>query len=182
MNQFFCPKPLIAAAMLLCAPFAMSQATVSPAADSAASAASAPGVLTSFPPVKGVKINRAAFGVFAGLDTATPRIDPTNVVERDGSQIGWVVDLKADNAKVRWREEFVTPTPPQNWGLTRNDQDVRPPLVSADRRTAITERAVPSSGTISHWWKLDPSDPAGRHVMRVYVEDVLVASFEFDVR
>ena len=178
MNRFFCPRPLIAAALLLCAPYAMSQATVSPAPDTAAGA----GVLTSFPPIKGVKINRAAFGVFAGLDTPTPRIDTTTVVQRDGSQIGWVVDLTADNAKVRWREEFVTPTPPQTWGLTRNEHDVRPPLVSADRRTAITERAVPASSTIYHWWQLEAGDPAGRHVMRVYVEDVLVATFEFDVR
>ena len=59
---------------------------------------------------------------------------------------------------------------------------MRPPLVSADRLTAITERAVPASNTIYHWWQLEPNDPAGRHVMRVYVEDVLVASFEFEVR
>lgn len=179
MNRFFCTRPLIAAALLLCAPYAMSQATVSPPASVAAAE---PGVLTSFPPIKGVKINRAAFGVFVGLDTPTPRIDTTNVVNRDGSQVGWVLDLTAENAKVRWREEFVAPVPPQNWGLTRDERDVRPPLVSADRRTAITERAVPASGTISHWWQLDASDPTGRHVMRVYVEDVLVASFEFEVR
>lgn len=169
------PWSLVAAAVLLCAPCAM--------AETAALATPPAAVSPSSPAIPGITIAQTAFGVFADYDSAKAKLTPTSVVYRDGSQIGWVVNLASEKATVRWREEFVVPSPPKEWGVTANRDDIRPPQVSADKRMATTERRVPAAGgSISHWWKLDASDPAGPHTMRVYIDEVLVASFDFEVR
>lgn len=137
----------------------------------------------TFPVIPGVQVERAAFGVFSDLGSAAASLKPMRVVVRDGQPIGWVIALQAQKTDVRWREEFSLPSPPKNWGLQPDSTDVRAPLISADRRTATTERrSVPAGGTIHHWWKLEASDPTGPHTMRVYIEDVLVATFEFEVQ
>ena len=187
MNRIFHYGPLLMAASLLCAaPCVLAQpaepATVAPAA--------APtDTLVAFPPVKGIRIDRAAFGILHDVGTPQARIDPTNVVRRDSSDIGWVLQISPDSSEassqtpaLRWREEFVVPTPPASWGIALAPSDVRPPFVSADRLMGTTERNAPAgTGTLSHSWKLDASDPAGPHLMRVYVQDVLVATFMFKV-
>ncbi|CAN5842317.1 hypothetical protein BH11PSE13_BH11PSE13_16580 [soil metagenome] len=137
---------------------------------------------SAYPPVAGVQITQAEFGVFRDLSSPGATLDPVRTVQRDQRPIGWVIALDTQKSKVRWREEFTVPTPPKKWGLTPDLSDVRPTAISGDRMTASTERLVPvGGGTISHWWKLDASDPAGPHTMRVYVEDVLVGDFKFDV-
>ena len=136
----------------------------------------------AYPAVPEMQIQRAEFGVFRDLNSPATTLDPTRVVARDGRPIGWVIAVDTQKPTVRWREEFTVPAPPQHWGLTPDKGDIRPPTVSADKLTATTERQVMvGGGTISHWWKLDATDARGPHTMRVYVEDVLVSSFSFDV-
>ena len=135
-----------------------------------------------YPAVAGIQIKRAEFGVFRDLNSPAATLDPTRVVARDGRPIGWVIAVDTQKSTVRWREEFTVPAPPQHWGLAPDTSDIRPTSISADKLTASTERQVATGGgTISHWWKLDASDPRGPHTMRVYVEDVLVGNFAFDV-
>ena len=136
----------------------------------------------AYPHIAGMQIKQAEFGVFKDLDNPGATLDPARVVARDGKPIGWVIALDSQKPMVRWREEFSVPTPPKRWGFAPDARDVRPASLSPDKLTASTERLVPvSGGTISHWWKLDASDPRGAHTMKVYVEDVLVADFAFEV-
>jgi hypothetical protein len=136
----------------------------------------------TYPAVDGVKIERVEFGVFRDLNSPNASLDAARTVTRNARPVGWVVALDTAKSSVRWREEFSMPVPPAHWGLKTVSTDLHPPTLSADRRTVTTERLVPvRGGTVAHWWTTEASDPTGPHSMRVYVEDVLVGSFEFDV-
>lgn len=182
MNAVFRPSRLATVAVLFVAACASAQTgtlAVVPLLDAAQSVAT-PAV---YPDIPGVRIERAEFGVIRDLGSPAALLTPTRVVKRDGRPIGWVIDLRTEKPEVRWREEFVMPVAPEKWGLPPDSTDVRPPMISADRRMATTERrSVPAGGTIDHTWSLDATDPTGPHTMRVYVEDVLVATFEFEVQ
>ncbi len=162
----------LSVSILLLAPCAMAQSTAPVKAEAA----------VAYPSVAGIEIKRAEFGIFRDLSSPGATLDPTRVVARDGRPIGWVIAVDTQKPTVRWREEFTVPLPPQRWGMTPDTSDVRPTSISADRLTASTERRVPvGGGTISHWWKLDATDHRGPHTMRVYIEDVLVGDFSFEV-
>lgn len=176
MNLTFRPVLAAAAALMLLAP-SMSNAQ--------SNAASPTSVATpaAFPTIAGLQIMRAEFGIFSGLGSAAAFLNPVRVVMRDEQPIGWVLALQTQKTDVRWREVFSMPAPPKRWGLEPNSTDVRPTVISADRRTVTTERrTAPVAGTIHRWWKLEASDPAGLYTIRIYVEDVLAATFEFEVQ
>jgi hypothetical protein len=80
----------------------------------------------------------------------------------------------------KWREEFVMPVPPAT--MEAQGSTVKFSL-SEDGLTVITEQeeAVPDSGLIYNIWEAAVGDPQGHHIMRVYVEDKLVRTFEFEV-
>ena len=185
------PAVLVIAACF-CAPAALAQAAPAPAApfapfapfEIAAVSTAAPAAPASpvFPEIPGVVVKQFAFGVFHDTETAAIRLDPTLEVSRNGTPVGWVIKLDTSQPTVRWREEFTTPVPPQTWGLTADKADTKLPNLSADKRTATIERRVPVKSDIFHHWTLDASDPAGPYTMRVWVEDVLVATVNFLVK
>jgi hypothetical protein len=97
-----------------------------------------------------------------------------------GQAYGWIIKLRTDKPEIKWREEFVLPSKPATWGPPG---PIGTRTTSHDGRTTITEQTVaPEEGTIYHFWTVDPGDPEGPHVIRVFVEDSLVATFEFDVK
>jgi len=168
-------KAVLLASLALGFSLALAQGSVAPAAPS--NSASPPPVLA------GVQIERAEFGVFQGLSTDHPVLLPQRVVQRDGQPIGWVIQLKTDKPEVTWREEFILPETPKRWAIQPSPFDVRPPYVSADKlRASIERRTVPKGGNIHNRWQLDPTDPAGTYTMQVYIDNTLVANFQFEVQ
>jgi hypothetical protein len=177
--------PVVPATVLISAVWMVVACLVAPVARAqpAPAAAAAPTEQVSvFPTIPDVVVKQFAFGVFHNLDTPAAGLDPTLEVTRNNTPIGWVLKLDATNPTVRWREEFSTPVPPQKWGMESDRADIRPPILSADKRTVTTERSVSTTGDIWHYWTLEPNDPAGPHIMRVWVNDVLVATVNFVVK
>jgi len=72
------------------------------------------------------------------------------------------------------------PVAPKTW------DDVKKPgrrTISKDRRVAITEIEVtPAGGLILNAWTIDPGDPAGKYIIRIYIENEHVRTFEFVVQ
>lgn len=137
----------------------------------------------SFPTIPGITLKQFRFGVLHDIDTGNPKLEQTLVVTRDNTPIGWTISLDTTKLAIRWREEFTTPVPPKRWGAAKDATDVYPMKISADSRTATTERLVTvGRSELSHRWTLEPNDPAGPHTMRVWVEDVLVATVNFEVK
>lgn len=131
------------------------------------------------PPVQpSVQIEQAAFGVFTV--TADGRVDfkPTKTVPLTPNQeFGWVIGVTTTKPTIKWREEFIVPTPPETWGPVEGKHEI-----SADRKVSILEREVTlDRGFLFNSWSISPGDPKGRHVMRVTVEDAPPVVFEFDV-
>lgn len=139
--------------------------------------------VSSLPTIPELTLKQFRFGVLHDSDTATPKLEQTLVVTRGNAPFGWTISLDTNKSAVRWREEFTMPVPPKSWGSAKDATDVYPMRLSADKRTATTERLVTvGRSELSHRWTLEPGDPAGLHTMRVWVEDVLVATVNFEVK
>lgn len=121
------------------------------------------------------------FGLFNPPSSGKPAFLPSVIVPLVPDQTyGWIIKLRTDRPKIKWCEEFTLPSKPATWGPSESI-DTR--NTSSDGRTTTTERTVaPDEGVIFNTWTVAPGDPKGRYVIRVYVEDSLVATFEFDVK
>jgi hypothetical protein len=54
--------------------------------------------------------------------------------------------------------------------------------ISPDRKTAVTERIVPTRvGFIANEWRFAPGDPTGAHAIRVYIDGQLIRDFRFRI-
>lgn len=122
----------------------------------------------------------AQFGVF-GADSLGRRV----LFETDkfpaivAAPFGWLVLFKTDKPTVIWREEFELPEVPPTWGPGEAMGIFQ---VSPDRRTAVTERIIPSRlGFVGNEWRYAPGDPTGAHKMRVYIDGQLIKEFKFDI-
>jgi hypothetical protein len=127
-----------------------------------------------------VEVVDAQFGVF-GADPAGRRM----LYETDkfpgivAAPFGWFILFKADKPTVVWREEFELPIAPPTWGPGEAMGIFQ---VSPDRKTAITERIVPTKiGFIANEWRYANGDPIGPHKMRVYIDGQLIREFSFDI-
>ena len=121
------------------------------------------------------------FGLFNLADSSKPGFVPTASVPLIPNQpYGWIIRLRTDKAKVKWREEFTLPVKPATWGTA---EELGTRSVSEDGRTSVTEREVaPDQGLIFNTWSVAAGDPAGKYVIRVFVEGALAKTFEFEVR
>lgn len=129
-------------------------------------------------PTAETEIVRSDFGVFSRTDTEMSFRPATLLNLSDQPEYGWVMQVKTDRATVHWREEFMLPAPPTNWGTEGFNTQV-----SQDARTAVTERDVePANGLILNSWKVAPGDPKGHYTMRVVVDGTAERTFEFDVQ
>jgi hypothetical protein len=126
------------------------------------------------------EIVSAEFGLFGAAESGDESFSPSaSVPLRDGQAYGWVIVLKTDKPRIKWREEFTLPVAPVRWGGEGEGRLT----VSRDRRTAVTKQTdEPQDGIISHRWTVAPGDPEGHHVMRVLVDGRLERVFEFDVK
>jgi len=127
-----------------------------------------------------LEIVSAQFGVF-GADTAGHRIlfETNHFPAIVAAPYGWYIIYKSDKPTVVWREEFELPEPPPSWGP---GEMMGIFTVSPDRRTAVTERIVPTRlGFIANEWRYAPGDPIGNHAMRLYIDGQLVREFKFEI-
>ena len=146
---------------------------------------SAPAVATTtelpFNKPSGTQVLRAEFGLFNLSQSGKPPFVPAKVVPLKPNQsYGWLIQLRTDKPKIRWKEEFTLPAKPNTWG---DPEPIGARTVSSDGRVSVTEREVaPDRGTIFNVWTVAPGDPKGRYRIRVYVEGSLAQEFEFDVQ
>lgn len=144
-------------------------------------AASAPPDAKKVIPESEFEIVRAELVLVHGMETNEPRFERTDKVPlKPGTNFGWVVELRTQKPKIKWREEFTLPTPPRTWGPTEKEDKRR---ISEDQKVSVIEREVVAErGLIFNFWTIAEGDPAGRYVIRVFVEGVRAATFEFDVK
>ncbi|MFM6202231.1 MAG: hypothetical protein ACKPE1_24365, partial [Dolichospermum sp.] len=70
------------------------------------------------------------------------------------------------------------PKTPETW-ITENDQNLS---ISKDGKTATSTRIqTPVNGVIENFWTISPGDPLGKHQIQVYIDDRLLATFEFEI-
>lgn len=127
-----------------------------------------------------VEVVAAQFGVF-GADAAGRRMlyETSNFPAIIAAPYGWYILFKADKPTVVWREEFELPEAPPTWGP---GEALGIFLVSPDRRTAVTERIIPTKlGFIANEWRYASGDPIGAHKMRVYIDGQLIREFSFNI-
>jgi hypothetical protein len=127
-----------------------------------------------------VEVVAAQFGVF-GADPSGRRM----LYETDkfpalvAAPYGWFIVFKTDKPTVVWREEFELPVAPPTWGP---GEALGIFQVSPDRKTAVTERIIPTKlGFIANEWRYASGDPVGAHKMRVYIDGQLIREFSFDI-
>jgi hypothetical protein len=133
------------------------------------------------PPIHAdVTVVAAQFGVF-GADPMGRRM----LYETDrfpaviAAPYGWFIVFKTAKPTVVWREEFELPEAPPTWGP---GEAMGIFTVSPDRKTAVTERIIPTRlGFIANEWRYASGDPVGAHKMRVYIDGQLIREFSFDI-
>jgi hypothetical protein len=155
------------------------------AAAPAAAAPSAPAPSDAAPPAANaqpghVEVVSAQFGVF-GADASGRRMlyETANFPAIVAAPYGWYILFKADKPTVIWREEFELPEAPPTWGP---GEALGIFMVSPDRKTAVTERIIPTKlGFIANEWRYASGDPIGPHKMRVYIDGQLIREFSFNI-
>jgi S1-C subfamily serine protease len=128
-----------------------------------------------------VEIVRSDFGLFGAVPTGDPAFQASRSVPLQEDQTyGWFMELKTSKPKIKWREEIVFPSP---LAILDIHGSTAQHSTSEDGLTVTTEleEVVPDGGLIYHMWGVAAGDPKGPHVMRIYVEDKLVRTFEFEV-
>ena len=121
------------------------------------------------------------FGLFDGSKDVSPAFVPSRRVPLvPGQAYGWIIQLRTDKEKIRWKEEFTLPAKPATWGEPESRGSR---AVSEEGRVSVTERVVtPAGGMIFNTWEVAPGDPSGRYVIRVIIDGVEAARFEFEVK
>lgn len=125
-------------------------------------------------------VTRAEFGLFFPPSSGKKKFVSSRTVPWVPNQAyGWRLTLKRQPGQMRWREEFVLPAAPSTWGgaMFGVKQDV-----SADGKTSVKEGVLQDGeNVLTNLWTVAEGDPKGKHVIRVYLDDKLVQTFDFDV-
>lgn len=139
------------------------------------------GNISNHPEVSIIEIVSAEFGLFNPPESEKPFFIPTRSVPFiENQEFGWIIMIKTNKSKVKWREEFTLPSPPESWG-EGEAQGIN--TISYDRKTSVTERYEKlDHGLISNVWTLAPGDPKGHYVIRVIIDGMVERTFEFNVQ
>ena len=132
-------------------------------------------------PAPGIKIIHSDFGLFNRSDSGEFVFVPTRTVPLvPGQAYGWAIELSTDRPEIKLTEDVILPAKPATWG---NEEPGSKRVITPDQRIAITRQTVkPENGIISSIWSVAPGDPAGSYIIHVYVEDTLVAIYDFEVQ
>lgn len=127
---------------------------------------------------KKITVAKSEFGVRIVDGEGKVNFFPTTKVPlKKGDAYGWQIKLKNYRGKVKWREVLRLPKAPETWATQEDDNF----SISVDGTTAITKRTqISSNGVIENFWKIAPGDPLGKHKIEVYVDEHLIAAFEFE--
>lgn len=92
---------------------------------------------------------------------------------------GWIIKLDSELPRVKWQEVFELPAKPDIW----DSGDIsREHEIYENGRVSVMEREVDvEGGYIQNFWSVAAGDPAGDYVIRVYINDVLLEIFRFEV-
>ena len=122
----------------------------------------------------------AEFGLVDLDADGTAHFKPANKIPLvPGQAYGWRLRLRTNREIVALREELQLPVAPKTWNSAIPNADFK---VSPDGRTGTTEAdAMPVDGILMNVWQVAEGDPAGAHVIRLYLERKLVRTFTFEV-
>jgi hypothetical protein len=129
-----------------------------------------------------VEIVSAEFGTFDASDPQVEAFYPTNVIpHRDGQRYGWVIEVHTTKHSLSVREEYLLPSPPTaQIGTDALTESLNIPI---QRHNQVSQRQlVPVDNKIYGEWAVGSNEPAGHRHLQVVIEDLVAASFEFDVK
>jgi hypothetical protein len=137
-------------------------------------------IACSRPSKDSVEITQAAFGVYRTPQAGRTEFQPTRVVPfAIGQRYGWLIGVKTERPRIRWREELTLPSAPATWGSER----VGTRNVAANNRSVVTEREVAAkSGYVFNAWEINPGDPRGHYTIKVTIEGGPPRVFEFELK
>ncbi|WP_103126944.1 hypothetical protein [Nostoc cycadae] len=126
-----------------------------------------------------VAIDKAEFGIARVDARGKVNFIPTfRVPLQEGSKYGWRIQLKDYQGEVTWREVLRLPKPPETWATDDGENFT----VSADGTESVMRRkTIANDGVIENYWTIAAGDPPGKHKIQVYVDERLIATFDFDV-
>ncbi|MBD2438679.1 hypothetical protein [Nostoc sp. FACHB-110] len=126
-----------------------------------------------------ISVDKAEFGVARVDARGKVNFIPTfRVPLQEGSKYGWRIQLKDYKGEVTWREVLRLPKPPETWATDDGENFT----VSADGTESVMRRkAMATDGVIENFWTIAAGDPPGKHKIQVYVDDRLIATFDFEV-
>jgi hypothetical protein len=142
-------------------------------------ASPAPRAESAQPVKKTTTVVSAQFGLFHKADQGRRTFEETTTFPLTPNEaFGWMIEVQTDKPKVKWREELTLPAKPATWG---DPADYL--TISKDGRTAtVVKEGELKDGRISNSWEMAPGDPRGKHRIRVWVEEELAGTFEFEVQ
>jgi hypothetical protein len=122
---------------------------------------------------------KAEFGVeLVDLHGKADFFPTTNVPFKVGNMYGWRIQLPNYHGTVTWREVFHLPKAPETWATEHSDNF----SISPDGTTAVSNRTqTTANGEIENFWQIAPGDPKGNHKIEVYIDQRLIATFNFEI-
>ncbi len=131
-----------------------------------------------------VEIVAAEFGLFHDGAPGELVFEPAAVIpHRNGQRYGWVIEVRSAQRSLSVQEEYLLPP-------ASADAAMSPPAApgellerESERRRQVSQRQlVPHDGRIFGEWAIGPREPAGPRRLRVLVEGVPAATFDYEVR
>lgn len=135
----------------------------------------------------GVWLLASDFGSWSG-EPDRLKFCPTRTIELiPGRQFGWRFRVRTQKDTVKLRVALTLPAAPKEWTRFGEivDQQVSKDgcmKISADRRTAtVDDEFNAQTGWVMDSWVVAEGDPAGPHVVRIFINEKLVRIFRFHV-
>jgi hypothetical protein len=128
---------------------------------------------------KSIIVKKAEFGVLRTEKNGKITFIPTTkVLFEEGKVYGWRIQLQGYQGELTWQEILTLPKPPLSWG-TDNGENF---FLSPDGTKSVIKRtAKVKKGIVSNFWTVSQGDPAGEHILEVYVGKRRIATFKFEV-
>ena len=89
---------------------------------------------------------------------------------------GWEIQLDTERESVQLKEVFILPSEPKSWG---DENDIS--LQHGNRVSVMEKETKAEARIISNSWCVTEGDPTGDYKIDVFVNGVLVESFNFIV-
>lgn len=123
-----------------------------------------------------VSVDAVEFGTFTNAHEFAPTL---NVPYKIKQEFGWRMKVEGNaDQSVSWVEELVSPGVPQTWGGPSRHR-----RVSEDGLMCTTWfNEYPSNGYLENSWQVAEGDPKGTYTARIYVNNELVKTIDFEIK